>query len=277
MPVTTSGFWNKWMSDSPVIIHHLPVIRWVNERFSPPPLHTCHFKINMTMYYSINIELRWNYFYLTTKSLRKRLKKEILTSLAILTLTDLFFWGYFVVSHNLKWWATFVAKTICLFLRHFFTTFFFFFVGWAKSLLCFHLGSIQSSATDTWLHVGARKLITLWLIQELHSPGTPLAPRKQRENSITQRRLGFTSAHISQHCGRTACFARQTQTLRRRVTPGTDSRLATFPVIWDEMKNEPTYFEVTTSEQMKSRRWKNNTTFVCYPLFVCLFSRVQDH
>lgn len=147
----------------------------------------------------------------------------------------------------------------------------FFFGGSAKSLLCFHLGSIQSSATDTWLHVGARKLITLWLIHELHSPGTPLAPRKQRENSITRRRLGFTSAHISQHRGRTARFARQTQTLRRRVTPGTHSRLATFPAIWDEMKNEPTHFEVTTSKQMKSRRWKNNTTFVCYPLFVCLF------
>lgn len=143
----------------------------------------------------------------------------------------------------------------------------------AKSLLCFHLGSIQSCATDTWLHVGARKLITLWLIHELHSPGTPLAPRKQRENSITRRRLGFTSAHISQHRGQMACFARQTQTqtLRRRGTPGTHSRLATFPVIWDEMKNEPTYFEVTTSEQMKSRRWKNKTTFVRYPLFVCLF------
>lgn len=120
-----------------------------------------------------------------------------------------------------------MATTICLFLRHFFTTFFFFFlVGSAQSLLCFHLGSIQSSATDTWLHVGARQLITLWLIQELHSPGTPLAPRKQRGNSITRRRLGFTSAHISQHRGRTACFARQTQTLRRRATPGTHSRLA---------------------------------------------------
>lgn len=146
--------------------------------------------------------------------------------------------------------------TMYLFLQHFFPTFFFFF-GMAESLRCFHLGSTRSSATDTWLHVGVSKLFPLWQIGALHSPGAPLAPRKQRGNSITRRRLGCTSAHIWKHRRQNSVPRPSTS---RRFAIDTHSRLATVQAISDEMKNEPTYFEVTTSELMKSGR-----------SFVCLF------
>lgn len=41
--------------------------------------------------------------------------------------------------------------------------------------------------------------------------------------------------------------------------------------------NEASNFEVTTSEQMKGRRWGKAATLGCYPLFACLFPGVQDH